>query len=191
MGASSVYTNQTPNMRHSRCTRHAVAPSPGHALGKVVVRTRGAGEGLRWIRDDCDLRRQHASSVDRLDQRCRTDGEAGRSPQSQVADGKSGRAGDDTQAALSSRATLRGAMVAKASNGSKVKMMGSDRWAGMSNDISDDQQDIVRGRGMTDPLFQVPRRTPSWPLRMNLHISLRLRQCSEARTQEAPSRFPH
>jgi len=57
-------------------------------------------------------------------------------------------------AALSSRATLRGAKVAKASNGSKVKMMGSDRWAGMSNDISDDQQDIARGRGMTDPLFQ-------------------------------------
>jgi hypothetical protein len=36
-------------------------------------------------------------------------------------------------------------------------MMGTDRWAGMSNDISDDQQDITRGRGMTDPLFQAGR----------------------------------
>ncbi|XP_073282197.1 ribulose bisphosphate carboxylase/oxygenase activase, chloroplastic-like [Primulina huaijiensis] len=31
-----------------------------------------------------------------------------------------------------------------------------DRWAGLGNDISDDQQDITRGKGMTDSLFQAP-----------------------------------
>jgi hypothetical protein len=103
---------------------------------------------------------------------------------------------DDTQAALSSRATLRGAKVAKASNGSKVKMMGSDRWAGMSNDISDDQQDIARGRGMTDPLFQVRRRTPSVPLRTHL-LSVRVPSCvcddalRRVHAQDAPTCSPH
>lgn len=29
-----------------------------------------------------------------------------------------------------------------------------DRWAGLGNDISDDQQDIQRGKGMVDALFQ-------------------------------------
>ena len=29
-----------------------------------------------------------------------------------------------------------------------------DRWAGLGNDISDDQQDITRGKGMVDSLFQ-------------------------------------
>lgn len=28
------------------------------------------------------------------------------------------------------------------------------RWAGMDNDVSDDQQDIARGRGMVDSKFQ-------------------------------------
>ncbi|XP_073036763.1 ribulose bisphosphate carboxylase/oxygenase activase, chloroplastic-like [Primulina eburnea] len=31
-----------------------------------------------------------------------------------------------------------------------------DRWAGLGNDISDDQQDITRGKGKVDPLFQAP-----------------------------------
>lgn len=30
-----------------------------------------------------------------------------------------------------------------------------DRWAGLGTDISDDQQDITRGKGMVDSLFQV------------------------------------
>nr|PNR30757.1 hypothetical protein PHYPA_027073 [Physcomitrium patens] len=34
---------------------------------------------------------------------------------------------------------------------SKTKV---DRWAGLGNDISDDQQDIQRGKGMVDALFQ-------------------------------------
>ena len=29
-----------------------------------------------------------------------------------------------------------------------------DRWAGLGTDISDDQQDIQRGKGMVDALFQ-------------------------------------
>lgn len=36
-------------------------------------------------------------------------------------------------------------------NDSKVQM---SRWSGMDNDISDDQQDIARGRGMVDSKFQ-------------------------------------
>jgi len=31
-----------------------------------------------------------------------------------------------------------------------------DRWRGLAYDISDDQQDITRGKGMVDPLFQAP-----------------------------------
>lgn len=31
-----------------------------------------------------------------------------------------------------------------------------DRWQGLAYDISDDQQDITRGKGMVDPLFQAP-----------------------------------
>ena len=37
-------------------------------------------------------------------------------------------------------------------NGSKTVMM--SRWKGMDEDISDDQQDIARGRGMVDSKFQ-------------------------------------
>ena len=31
-----------------------------------------------------------------------------------------------------------------------------DRWRGLAYDISDDQQDITRGKGMVDSLFQAP-----------------------------------
>jgi len=34
-----------------------------------------------------------------------------------------------------------------------------DRWKGLATDISDDQQDITRGKGMVDPLFQAPMNT--------------------------------
>lgn len=37
-------------------------------------------------------------------------------------------------------------------NGTRVTMM--SRWKGMDEDISDDQQDIARGRGMVDSKFQ-------------------------------------
>lgn len=31
-----------------------------------------------------------------------------------------------------------------------------DRWKGLAYDVSDDQQDITRGKGMVDSLFQAP-----------------------------------
>ncbi|KAL5567566.1 hypothetical protein UlMin_024141 [Ulmus minor] len=34
-----------------------------------------------------------------------------------------------------------------------------DRWGGLAYDISDDQQDITRGKGMVDSLFQAPMQT--------------------------------
>ncbi|WOL16512.1 ribulose bisphosphate carboxylase/oxygenase activase 2, chloroplastic [Canna indica] len=36
------------------------------------------------------------------------------------------------------------------------KQTDQDRWAGLATDISDDQQDITRGKGMVDSLFQAP-----------------------------------
>ncbi|KAL3645315.1 Ribulose bisphosphate carboxylase/oxygenase activase 2, chloroplastic [Castilleja foliolosa] len=36
------------------------------------------------------------------------------------------------------------------------KQTDNDRWKGLITDISDDQQDIARGKGMTDALFQAP-----------------------------------
>ena len=32
-----------------------------------------------------------------------------------------------------------------------------DRWKGLAYDMSDDQQDITRGKGMVDSLFQAPQ----------------------------------
>ncbi|XP_074357825.1 ribulose bisphosphate carboxylase/oxygenase activase, chloroplastic-like isoform X6 [Apium graveolens] len=36
------------------------------------------------------------------------------------------------------------------------KQSSMDRWKGLAFDISDDQQDITRGKGMVDSLFQAP-----------------------------------
>ncbi|XP_050947317.1 ribulose bisphosphate carboxylase/oxygenase activase 1, chloroplastic-like isoform X2 [Cucumis melo] len=36
------------------------------------------------------------------------------------------------------------------------KQTNKDRWAGLGYDVSDDQQDITRGKGMVDSLFQAP-----------------------------------
>lgn len=36
------------------------------------------------------------------------------------------------------------------------KQTDSDRWKGLITDVSDDQQDIARGKGMVDSLFQAP-----------------------------------
>ena len=47
--------------------------------------------------------------------------------------------------------TFLGARVSSVSNGSKVEM---SRWNGMDMDISDDQQDIARGKNMVDSKFQ-------------------------------------
>jgi hypothetical protein len=57
----------------------------------------------------------------------------------------------------SSKATLRGAAVAKVSNGANVTMNSKfNKWKGLDagNDTSDDQLDIARGRGMVPELFQ-------------------------------------
>uniref|UniRef100_A0A5B7BFL7 Ribulose bisphosphate carboxylase/oxygenase activase, chloroplastic n=1 Tax=Davidia involucrata TaxID=16924 RepID=A0A5B7BFL7_DAVIN len=40
--------------------------------------------------------------------------------------------------------------------GNEEKQTGKDRWKGLAYDISDDQQDITRGKGMVDTLFQAP-----------------------------------
>ncbi|NP_001310791.1 ribulose bisphosphate carboxylase/oxygenase activase, chloroplastic [Ziziphus jujuba] len=39
------------------------------------------------------------------------------------------------------------------------KQTGKDRWKGLAYDISDDQQDITRGKGMVDSLSQAPMQT--------------------------------
>lgn len=39
------------------------------------------------------------------------------------------------------------------------KQTSKDRWAGLAYDTSDDQQDITRGKGMVDTLFQAPMGT--------------------------------
>ena len=36
------------------------------------------------------------------------------------------------------------------------KQTDTDRWKGLAYDISDDQQDITRGKGLVDSLFQAP-----------------------------------
>lgn len=36
------------------------------------------------------------------------------------------------------------------------KQTDGDRWKGLAYDISDDQQDITRGKGTVDSLFQAP-----------------------------------
>lgn len=36
------------------------------------------------------------------------------------------------------------------------KQTSKDRWAGLAYDVSDDQQDITRGKGMVDSVFQAP-----------------------------------
>ncbi|PUZ45911.1 hypothetical protein GQ55_8G262500 [Panicum hallii var. hallii] len=38
----------------------------------------------------------------------------------------------------------------------EAKQTDSDRWKGLAYDISDDQQDITRGKGLVDSLFQAP-----------------------------------
>lgn len=38
----------------------------------------------------------------------------------------------------------------------KEKKPKTDKWKGLAYDISDDQQDITRGKGLVDTLFQAP-----------------------------------
>ena len=47
-------------------------------------------------------------------------------------------------------------VVAVAEDIDEKKQTDKDRWKGLAYDISDDQQDITRGKGMVDSLFQAP-----------------------------------
>ncbi|KAL3357042.1 hypothetical protein AABB24_017625 [Solanum stoloniferum] len=47
-------------------------------------------------------------------------------------------------------------IVAQAQEIDEKKQTDQDRWKGLVTDMSDDQQDITRGKGMVDPLFQAP-----------------------------------
>ncbi|XP_010691068.1 ribulose bisphosphate carboxylase/oxygenase activase, chloroplastic isoform X1 [Beta vulgaris subsp. vulgaris] len=47
-------------------------------------------------------------------------------------------------------------MTVKAADYSEEKQTKKDKWAGLAEDISDDQLDIRRGKGMVDTLFQAP-----------------------------------
>ncbi|PHT34735.1 Ribulose bisphosphate carboxylase/oxygenase activase, chloroplastic [Capsicum baccatum] len=58
------------------------------------------------------------------------------------------------------------------------KQTEEDRWKGLGTDVSDDQQDIARGKGMVDSLFQAPTGTGTHHAIMNSYeyISQGLRQ---------------
>ncbi|XP_004490873.1 ribulose bisphosphate carboxylase/oxygenase activase, chloroplastic [Cicer arietinum] len=47
--------------------------------------------------------------------------------------------------------------IVAADEGDENKQTKKDRWAGLAYDISDDQQDITRGKGMVDSVFQAPQ----------------------------------
>lgn len=47
-------------------------------------------------------------------------------------------------------------VVAEVEETKETKQTDKDRWRGLAFDISDDQQDITRGKGMVDSLFQAP-----------------------------------
>ncbi|XWS74935.1 hypothetical protein CRYUN_Cryun01aG0041100 [Craigia yunnanensis] len=47
--------------------------------------------------------------------------------------------------------------VVAAKDGDEEKQTDKDKWRGLAYDVSDDQQDITRGKGMVDSLFQAPQ----------------------------------
>lgn len=58
-----------------------------------------------------------------------------------------------TQQKTSDSKTFR---IIAAETGAGKEQKKADRWAGLGTDISDDQQDITRGKGLVDSLFQAP-----------------------------------
>ena len=46
--------------------------------------------------------------------------------------------------------------VVAAKEGDEETQTDKDKWRGLAYDVSDDQQDITRGKGMVDTLFQAP-----------------------------------
>ncbi|PHT99342.1 Ribulose bisphosphate carboxylase/oxygenase activase 2, chloroplastic [Capsicum chinense] len=69
-------------------------------------------------------------------------------------------------------------IVAQEKEISEKKQTEEDRWKGLGTDVSDDQQDIARGKGMVDSLFQAPTGTGTHHAIMNSYeyISQGLRQ---------------
>ncbi|KAE9591282.1 hypothetical protein Lal_00038533 [Lupinus albus] len=66
------------------------------------------------------------------------------------------------------------------------KQTDQDRWKGLAYDISDDQQDITRGKGMVDSLFQAPQDAGTHYAVMNSYeyISTGLRQYNLDNTKD-------
>ncbi|GMN24068.1 hypothetical protein TIFTF001_000392 [Ficus carica] len=60
----------------------------------------------------------------------------------------------------------------------ETKQTNKDKWKGLAYDVSDDQQDIARGKGMVDSLFQAPMGAGTHDAIMNSYeyISTGLRQ---------------
>ena len=58
---------------------------------------------------------------------------------------------------LSNKAASAGSFkIVAAVDPSEEKQTDQDKWRGLAFDTSDDQQDITRGKGMVDSLFQAP-----------------------------------
>ncbi|OIV91965.1 hypothetical protein TanjilG_29332 [Lupinus angustifolius] len=66
------------------------------------------------------------------------------------------------------------------------KQTDQDRWRGLAYDVSDDQQDITRGKGMVDSLFQAPQDAGTHYAVMNSYeyISTGLRQYNLDNTKD-------
>ncbi|CAN6442776.1 unnamed protein product [Victoria cruziana] len=79
---------------------------------------------------------------------------------------------------ISARPTGSFKVVAAVPDASEEKQTSKDRWKGLVTDISDDQQDIARGKGMVDTLFQAPLGTGTHHAVMSSYeyISTGLRQ---------------
>lgn len=69
-------------------------------------------------------------------------------------------------------------LVAQEKEIDEKKQTDGDRWKGLVNDVSDDQQDIARGKGLVDSLFQAPTGTGTHHAIMNSYeyLSQGLRQ---------------
>ena len=61
-----------------------------------------------------------------------------------------------TSARFTNPKTSSGTFKVYAKEGDEDKQTDKDRWRGLAYDTSDDQQDITRGKGMVDSLFQAP-----------------------------------
>lgn len=79
---------------------------------------------------------------------------------------------------LPKAASPSGGLRVRAKDGDEEKQTEKDKWRGLAYDTSDDQQDITRGKGMVDSLFQAPMGTGTHHAIMSSYdyISTGLRQ---------------